>query len=149
MKKLLWTVVILACLFVIYRVLMAFRPGGVQARDTFGVTIVMNGNSCTINPPAPKIDQDQRVQWYGPPGFVVTFADQVFNTGSPFPDANGGWQKTFSSANSLTTPATLTPLEKIIPFTNIFPLQSVTVNGQPCYDRDAHADPNMKVIVNQ
>jgi hypothetical protein len=155
MKKLLWTVVTIAVLFLVYRLLITLRgSGGNKDKVTVNVTVVMNGNSCTIDPPKPTIDQGMLIQWSGPKGFAVTFAHPVIfvgeiNTGSPFPDSVGGWTKTFSGPNSLTTPATLTKPEKLIPFNNQFPLQTVTVNGQSCYERKNGYDPNMKVIVNQ
>ncbi len=124
-------------------------PNGKQLIIT--VTITLEGGSCLINPMPVSIASGDTVTWVQEQKlpFTLGFSKAIaFNTGSPFWDSTAGkWQLNFDSNNSSTGPAQLTNAEKLFGIDD-FNLQTVTVNGQSCYDKSTNPNPNMKVHVN-
>jgi hypothetical protein len=84
--------------------------------------------------------------------FTVTFpAGSALNPGTPFTDPlNGGRQTTFTSTGTpvKTGGASLTWWQKLAG-DNEFPIQTISVNGNTCYDSGKNPLQPMKVIINQ
>lgn len=86
--------------------------------------------------------------------FTVTFpsGNTTFNTGSPFVNRLGsGWQTIFPSANgaSYQTGQANRNGWEVITFVHDFYIQSITVDGKTCYDRQKNPIEDMKVIIDK
>lgn len=149
-------VVVVAILGLLYYFLTQPAPGGGGGKF-IDVTDIIQGDGttqCGLSTAPLPLNTGDTVNWSQAQSlsFTVTFpAGSALNPGTPFTDPlNGGRQTTFTSTGTpvKTGGASLTRWQKLAG-DNEFPIQTISVNGNTCYDSGKTPLQPMRVIINQ